>query len=111
MALSPRGVAAFSRPSIFAAIFITMDPVQILGLKEMAFRLTMAVVVGGLLGLNRELRGKPAGLSTNALVALGAAIAAMLSLSCRAARRCLTPVLSAGSSRELSRASVLSAPA
>ena len=57
-----------------------MDPVQILGLKEMAFRLTMAVVVGGLLGLNRELRGKPAGLSTNALVALGAAIAAMLSL-------------------------------
>ena len=57
-----------------------MNPIEILGLKEVALRLTVAVLVGGLLGLNRELHGKPAGLTTNALVALGAAIAATLSL-------------------------------
>ena len=55
-----------------------MNPVEALGLKELVFRLTIAVVVGGTLGLNRELHGKPAGLRTHALVALGAAIAALL---------------------------------
>ena len=55
-----------------------MNPIDILGIKEMAIRLTVAVVVGGLLGLNRELHGKAAGFSTNALVALGAAIVATL---------------------------------
>jgi putative Mg2+ transporter-C (MgtC) family protein len=57
-----------------------MSPLDILGIKEMALRLTVAVIVGGLLGLNRELHGKPAGFSTNALVALGAAIVATLAL-------------------------------
>jgi putative Mg2+ transporter-C (MgtC) family protein len=57
-----------------------MNPIDLLGIKEMALRLTVAVVVGGLLGLNRELHGKAAGFSTNALVALGAAIAATLAL-------------------------------
>ena len=58
-----------------------MNPVEALGIKELIFRLTIAVIVGGILGLNRELHGKPAGLRTHALVALGAAIASLLVLS------------------------------
>jgi putative Mg2+ transporter-C (MgtC) family protein len=37
-------------------------------------RLAAAVAAGGLIGLNRELRNKPAGLRTLALVALGSAV-------------------------------------
>jgi putative Mg2+ transporter-C (MgtC) family protein len=45
---------------------------------EIIFRLGMATIVGGLIGLNREIRHKPAGLRTHALVALGAAVATAL---------------------------------
>lgn len=51
-----------------------MDIVQMLGWQEIALRLGSAAIVGGLLGLNRELKGKPAGLRTNALVSLGSAM-------------------------------------
>ena len=51
-----------------------MDIFQTLGWKEIALRLGSAVLVGAVLGLNRELRGKPAGLRTNALVSLGSAL-------------------------------------
>jgi putative Mg2+ transporter-C (MgtC) family protein len=51
-----------------------MDPLKILGLSEIVLRLGSAVLLGALLGLNRELRGKPAGLRTNALVALTSAL-------------------------------------
>ena len=37
-------------------------------------RLTAAVAVGAVIGLDRELRGKPAGLRTMALVSLGSAV-------------------------------------
>jgi putative Mg2+ transporter-C (MgtC) family protein len=40
---------------------------------EVATRLLIAVVVGGLIGWNREQRDKPAGLRTHMLVALGSA--------------------------------------
>jgi putative Mg2+ transporter-C (MgtC) family protein len=40
---------------------------------EILARLGVAAIMGGVLGINRELRHKPAGLRTNALVALGAA--------------------------------------
>lgn len=40
----------------------------------------MATVVGCLLGLNRELKGKPAGLRTHALVSLGAALMVVTAL-------------------------------
>ena len=40
---------------------------------DMAGRLVLATAFGGLVGLNRERVGKPAGLRTHALVALGAA--------------------------------------
>lgn len=43
-------------------------------LLHLAARLGLAVVLGSLVGVNRELRQKPAGLRTHALVALGAAL-------------------------------------
>lgn len=52
---------------------MTFDPTV-----DILLRLSMATIVGSLIGLNRELRHKPAGLRTHALVALGAAIAAAL---------------------------------
>lgn len=45
---------------------------------DVFLRLSMATVVGGLIGLNRDLVHKPAGLRIHALVALGAAIATVL---------------------------------
>jgi putative Mg2+ transporter-C (MgtC) family protein len=50
------------------------------GNEETALRLGAALVVGSILGLNRELHGKPAGLRTHALVSLGAAVAAIVVL-------------------------------
>ena len=45
-----------------------------LSLTEIIIRLTVATLIGGLLGLNREIHGKPAGLRTHAMVALGTAL-------------------------------------
>ena len=47
------------------------------GLLEPAVRLTAAVVAGGVVGLNRDLYGKPTGVRAHALVALGAALFVM----------------------------------
>ena len=47
---------------------------------EMAGRLLLATLFGALVGLNREQQGKPAGLRTHALVALGGAQLAMVAL-------------------------------
>jgi putative Mg2+ transporter-C (MgtC) family protein len=46
-------------------------------LIDILVRLGAALVVGGALGLNRELHGKPTGLRTLSLVALGSALAVM----------------------------------
>jgi putative Mg2+ transporter-C (MgtC) family protein len=43
-------------------------------LAEVALRLFAAAVIGGCIGLDREVRRKPAGMRTHALVALGAAL-------------------------------------
>ena len=48
------------------------------GNEQTALRLGAALVVGTILGLNRELHGKPAGLRTHALVSLGAALAVII---------------------------------
>jgi putative Mg2+ transporter-C (MgtC) family protein len=45
---------------------------------DILLRFSMATVVGGMIGLNRELMHKPAGLRIHALVALGAAVAVSL---------------------------------
>ena len=50
------------------------DPAATIGYLEILSRLTLAVVIGCILGLNRELHGKPAGVRTHGLVALGAAL-------------------------------------
>lgn len=41
---------------------------------DLALRLFVATLIGGLIGLNRDLHGKPAGVRTHALVALGSAL-------------------------------------
>lgn len=52
-----------------------MDPAQSMGgYVEILARLIVSVIIGCVLGLNRELHGKPAGVRTHALVALGAAL-------------------------------------
>jgi putative Mg2+ transporter-C (MgtC) family protein len=53
-----------------------MDPAiqHIGGMMEIVARLAAATVIGCALGLNRELHGKPAGVRTHGLVALGAAL-------------------------------------
>jgi putative Mg2+ transporter-C (MgtC) family protein len=48
---------------------------------DLALRLLAAIVSGAIIGLNRELAGKPAGLRTHALVALGAAAGCAVGLS------------------------------
>jgi putative Mg2+ transporter-C (MgtC) family protein len=45
---------------------------------HLAGRLSLAVALGGFIGLNRELRQKPAGLRTHSMVALGAALVTTL---------------------------------
>jgi putative Mg2+ transporter-C (MgtC) family protein len=59
-----------------------MPPVTAPGSElEAVGRLALAVVLGGALGLNRELHQKPAGLRTHALVSLGAALATLAGLA------------------------------
>lgn len=48
---------------------------------EAALRLGAALLLGALFGMNRDLRGKPAGLCTHALVSLGAALATIMVLN------------------------------
>lgn len=50
------------------------------GNEETALRLGAAFLVGAMLGLNRELHGRPAGLRTHALVSLGAAVATIVAV-------------------------------
>jgi putative Mg2+ transporter-C (MgtC) family protein len=50
------------------------------GLGDTFLRLAAAVLVGGVLGLNRDLHNKPAGLRTHALVSLGSSLVMVVSL-------------------------------
>jgi putative Mg2+ transporter-C (MgtC) family protein len=58
-----------------------MDPILALGFKEIFLRIGVAVLVGSVVGWNRKLNDKPAGLRTHALVTLGAAIITISSLT------------------------------
>jgi putative Mg2+ transporter-C (MgtC) family protein len=52
-----------------------MQPVDTIGnASEMVFRILAATLIGAVLGVNRELRDKPAGIKTHALVSLGSAL-------------------------------------
>jgi putative Mg2+ transporter-C (MgtC) family protein len=58
-----------------------MDAVEVpASLAELVGRLLLATLFGALVGLNREKQGKPAGLRTHALVALGGAQLAIVAL-------------------------------
>jgi len=50
---------------------------------EIAARLALAVAFGAVVGLDRELRRKPAGLRTHALIAMGAALVMIVGLMLR----------------------------
>jgi putative Mg2+ transporter-C (MgtC) family protein len=52
-----------------------------ISITELVIRLVAATLIGGVLGLNREIRGKPAGLRTHALVALGTALVTLTGIS------------------------------
>lgn len=47
---------------------------------EIVIRLAAATLLGGVLGLDRELKSKPAGLRTHSLVALGSALATLVTI-------------------------------
>src|SRR5258708_5241154 len=49
--------------------------VATLGWHEIALRLALTLVAGGLIGINRGERGRPAGLRTTLLVCLAASVA------------------------------------
>ncbi len=51
-----------------------------MALSDVFMRATVAVLIGGLIGYEREVRQRPAGLRTNILVCLGAAVIAMVQL-------------------------------
>ncbi len=51
-----------------------MNTLEATSALDVVLRLAAATLAGSLLGLNRELRRKPAGLRTHALVSLGAAL-------------------------------------
>jgi putative Mg2+ transporter-C (MgtC) family protein len=57
------------------ALSAPIDPAVDFG--DVALRLAIAVVVGALIGLDREWRGKPVGIRTMALVSLGSALVAV----------------------------------
>jgi putative Mg2+ transporter-C (MgtC) family protein len=56
------------------------DPLALYSLQELFFRLGLAVAIGFLLGLDREMRGVDAGIRTHALVALSSAMIMISSL-------------------------------
>jgi putative Mg2+ transporter-C (MgtC) family protein len=59
---------------------VDSNPLDVFSWSELSLRLGIATVIGLLLGLDRELTGKEAGIRTHALVALSAAMIMVSSL-------------------------------
>ena len=57
-----------------------MNPADCDELSEMMLRLVTATVLGGILGIDRELHRKPAGVRVLSLVCMGAAAITMMSV-------------------------------
>lgn len=51
---------------------------QPLSLADIAFRLLVAVIIGAMIGIEREIKNRPAGMRTHVLVGVGAAIIALI---------------------------------
>ena len=58
-----------------------MNPLDFDEFHEIAFRLGLATVLGVIMGIDRDLRHKPAGVRVLAMVALGAALATLASIT------------------------------
>ncbi|MFH1587361.1 MAG: MgtC/SapB family protein, partial [Candidatus Diapherotrites archaeon] len=58
-----------------------MVPIELLPEPELILKLILAVILGGLIGLDRELKGRPAGLRTHVLVCVGATLFTIISMS------------------------------
>ena len=69
-----------STKSVSRAKVFDMETVTIFNPTDVLLRLGAATLIGCVLGINRELRHKPAGLRTHALVALGAATVTLAAL-------------------------------
>jgi putative Mg2+ transporter-C (MgtC) family protein len=54
------------------------DPVHVIGLGDSLFRLSIAAAIGAAIGVNRDLRGKPAGVRTLSMVTLGSALLSLV---------------------------------
>lgn len=61
-------------------LFSRMSPDMVPDLLGSLIRLAAATAIGGLIGLNREITQKPAGLRTHALVSLGSALMTVTAL-------------------------------
>ncbi len=57
-------------------IFIEMLP-----LDQLLLKLILALILGGLIGVDREIKGRPAGLRTHVLVCVGATLFTIISMS------------------------------
>jgi putative Mg2+ transporter-C (MgtC) family protein len=62
------------------------DPLAAVDVWDVALRLVAAIVVGLVVGLDREWRGKPVGIRTLALVSLGAALVSLATIHLSALR-------------------------
>lgn len=82
---------------MFTGTFETETPVF-----ELMIRLSLAVLFGGLIGIERELKKRPAGLRTNMLVALAAATFTVLAAELISESREATEVVSVDTLRIIS---------
>ena len=57
-----------------------MNPLEIDEIHEIVFRLGLATLLGGVLGIDRDLHHKPAGIRVLSLVCMGAAAISMVSI-------------------------------
>lgn len=60
--------------------FATAEKYFDIGIIDMVLRLCAATIIGMMIGLNRDVNGKPTGMRTLALVALGAAVVSVVAV-------------------------------
>lgn len=70
---------AAARPA-YDRIAAVIEPLQAHDLSELVLRLLAATLIGSGIGLDREVRRKPAGMRTHALVSLGAALVTVVTI-------------------------------
>ncbi|OSP56686.1 MgtC/SapB family protein [Pseudoruegeria sp. SK021] len=56
------------------------NPFQVVGLGTASLRLIAALILGGVIGIDREVRTKPAGLRTHMLVSVAACLFALIAI-------------------------------